>query len=189
MSKFSLTKNTKQWLGITLYQIKAEKDFSDFNKGDLGGWIEKEDNLSQEGNCWVHGNARVYEDARVSGDARVYGNAQVYGDARVSGDARVYGNAQVYEDARVSGDARVYGNAYLCGKLSYKRGWFIGGDDSGKINDITNKTGSNYWKNQYVLGDYDISPIVEDDKKTELLKKAQELIDKAQELKEEANKL
>ena len=26
----------------------------------------------------------------------------------------------------------------------------------GKITDITNKTGSTYWKNQYVLGDYEI---------------------------------
>lgn len=44
----------------TLYQIEALKDFSDVKSGDLGGWIEKESNLSQEGNCWVSGNAMVY---------------------------------------------------------------------------------------------------------------------------------
>ena len=55
--KFSLTKNTKQWCGITLYQIKAEMSFGNVAKGELGGWIEKKENLDGEG------------DARVSGDA------------------------------------------------------------------------------------------------------------------------
>lgn len=43
--------------------------------------------------------------------------------------------------------------------MSFTKGWFIGGDDSGKITDITDKTGLTYWKNQYVLGDYEINPI------------------------------
>ncbi len=193
--KYSLTQNTKQFNGITLYQIKAEKDFGDVKKGDLGGWIEKESNLSQEGNCWVFDDALVSGNARVYGNASVYGNAQISGNAWVSGNARVYGSAQVYGNTSVSGNAQVsgyasvYGNAHLESKASFTRGWFIGGDDSGKITEITDKTGSNYWKKQYVLGDYKIEPIGEDNKKTELLKKAQELIDKAQELKEEANKL
>jgi len=50
----------------------------------------------------------------------------------------------------------VSGNARVSAKLSYTKGWFIGGDNTGKITDITNKTGSTYWKNQYVLGDYEI---------------------------------
>ena len=33
--------------------------------GEIGGGIEKESNLSQEGECWVYG------DARVSGDTEV----------------------------------------------------------------------------------------------------------------------
>ena len=59
MKKYSLTKTTKEWCGTTLFQIKAEKDFGDVSKGDLGGYIEKEDNLSQHGNAWIYGNARV----------------------------------------------------------------------------------------------------------------------------------
>ena len=49
--------------------------------GDVGGYIECEHNLSQNGNAWVFDNALVYGDAWVRGDARVYGNARVYGDA------------------------------------------------------------------------------------------------------------
>ena len=51
--KFSLTRTKKEWCGITLFQIKAEMSFGDFDKGDLGGWVEKEENLSQEGDAWV----------------------------------------------------------------------------------------------------------------------------------------
>ena len=83
------------------------------------------------------------------------------GDAWVSGDAWVFGNAQVSDNAQVSGNAWVSGNAQVSAKASFKKGWFIGGDDSGKITDITEKTGSTYWKNQYVLGDYEIEPIEE----------------------------
>ena len=42
MTKYSLTKNTKERLGITLFQIKAEMSFGNVRKGELGGWIEKE---------------------------------------------------------------------------------------------------------------------------------------------------
>ena len=39
--------------------------------GELGGYIESEDNLAWDGDAWVYDNARVYGDARVSGDAWV----------------------------------------------------------------------------------------------------------------------
>ena len=115
MKKYELTSETKVFLGKTLYRIKALVQFGNVNAGDLGGWIEKEENLSQSGNAWVYGNAEVSGDARVSDDAEVYGNARVSGDARVYGNARVSGDASVYGDARVSGGARVYGNARVSG--------------------------------------------------------------------------
>ena len=107
--------------GVKLFRIKCVKSFKYAKEGELGGLIEKEENLEQSGYAWVYGDAWVYGNARVSGDARVYGNArvsgnaQVYGDARVYGNARVSGNAQVYGDARVSGNAWVYGNARVSG--------------------------------------------------------------------------
>ncbi len=65
--------------GRTLKRIRALVAIGSLvAAGELGGYIESEDNLSQVyGDAWVSGNARVY------GDAWVYGNAQVYGDARV----------------------------------------------------------------------------------------------------------
>ena len=124
MKKYELTEETKVVLGVTLHRIKALISIEKYNvkAGDLGGYVEKEDNLNQDGNAWVSGNAwvygdaRVYDDARVSGDASVSGKADVSGNAWVSGDARVYGNARVYDDASVSGDADVSGNERVCGK-------------------------------------------------------------------------
>ena len=58
--KYKLTSETKEWCGITLHRIEYLKDFADVEKGKKGGWVEKEENLSQEGNARVSGNAWVY---------------------------------------------------------------------------------------------------------------------------------
>lgn len=82
MKKYELLKDdTKTVFGRTLYRIKALRDFGNVEKGDLGGYIESENNLSHYGNAWVWGDARVCGDAEVYGDAKVWGNAWVYGDA------------------------------------------------------------------------------------------------------------
>ena len=46
--------------GIILYRIKALKDFSDVKKGDFGGYVQQESNLSQFGNSWIYDNAWVF---------------------------------------------------------------------------------------------------------------------------------
>ena len=111
MKKYELTTNTKMCFGRKLYQIKALKDFGDVKAGDLGGYIEKEENLSQDGIAWVFGNAYVYGNARVYDDAYVYGNTLISGNAQVFGNAYVYDNAQVFGNACICGDAKVFGNA------------------------------------------------------------------------------
>ena len=113
--KYTLTDKVKVIDGVTLHRIKALRSFGNVNAGDLGGWVEKKANLSQDGDAWVYGDAWVFGDARVSGDAWVAENAKVYGDARVFGDAWVYGNAKVYGDAWVCGDAWLFGDAWVSG--------------------------------------------------------------------------
>ena len=114
--KFELTdKFVFNTFGIKLFQIKCTKSFKYAKEGDLGGYVEKDENLDQESDAWVSGDAQVYGDARVYDNAQVYGDARVYDDAQVYGDARVYGNAWVYGNAQVCGDAWVYGNAQVYG--------------------------------------------------------------------------
>ena len=72
IKKFELDLSSKiTMFGIELFRIKALISFSDVEKGELGGYVEKEENLSHSGNAWVYGDAEVYGNARVSGDARV----------------------------------------------------------------------------------------------------------------------
>ena len=96
--KYEFTGETTNYFGHTLHRIKAISSFGSVKKGDIGGWIETEENLSASGNAWVFGNAWV------SDDARVFGNAWVSDDARVSGNAWVSGNAGVSDDALVCGE-------------------------------------------------------------------------------------
>ena len=55
MKHYEFTGDTEIIFGVTLRRIKSKKT------GELGGWIEKEANIS--GNAWVSGNARVSGDA------------------------------------------------------------------------------------------------------------------------------
>ena len=121
--KYELTNVSIQCGSSKLHQIKALRSLRHADKGSLGGYIESEDNLSHDGDCWICENAMVFENARVSGlalvsgDARVYGNAHVSKDASVHGTARVSGNAHVSDDAWVYGGAWVSGDAYVCGTI------------------------------------------------------------------------
>jgi carbonic anhydrase/acetyltransferase-like protein (isoleucine patch superfamily) len=110
----------------TLYRIRALKSFGKVKAGDLGGFIGSERNLSQDGQCWVSDEARVYGTAYVSDNAQVSDHARVFDNARVSGDAlvfeksRIYGDAQLHDKATVCGEgqvfekASVYGDSIIC---------------------------------------------------------------------------
>lgn len=120
MKKYELTNEIKNLEdGVVLYRIRALKDFADVKAGDLGGFIQKESNLAQDGYAWVDGDACVYGDAKVCSNAWVYGNAKVYGNAWVQGDAVVSGDAWVCGAAKVDGPARVGGDAWVCGDADY----------------------------------------------------------------------
>lgn len=118
--KYILTDEIREFNGKILHRIQAVRDFGKIQTGDLGGWIEKEWNLSHEGDCWIGNDAQVYDDARVGanalveGDANVFGNAKIYGNAWVYDDAWVYDNAQIYGNACVYDGAWVGDNAQIC---------------------------------------------------------------------------
>ena len=116
MRKYELTDQIKTiGNGHTLHQIRALIDIPRYGvkAGDLGGWVETENNLSHEGDCWVGGSALVYGHAQVTGNARVDEDAWVGESARVRGNARVYGSARVGENAWVDENARVSDNAWV----------------------------------------------------------------------------
>ena len=53
MKKYEFTGEVKNWFGNTLHRIRAVVAFGDVSVGDLGGWVEKEENLSHDDNAWA----------------------------------------------------------------------------------------------------------------------------------------
>lgn len=86
-----------------LHRIRALRDVrEDVRAGDLGGFVESENNLSQEGSCWIYGNAIACENAHVTEDSTLRWNCKVFGSALISGDACLDRNALVLDKAIVA---------------------------------------------------------------------------------------
>lgn len=93
-----------------LFQVEACKSFSTkdgrkIKKGDRGGFIESEKNLSQKGSCWVFKDSIVYGDSSISGDALIDGNSTIF-DSNVSEDA-------VVNTCTVKSHSTIRGSAFL----------------------------------------------------------------------------
>ena len=132
-----------------LYRIEALKDFFDVRKGDQGGFIEREYNLSHNGYCWVYDDAKVYGSAVVDGYAMVSYDSKVYGSARVTGSARVMGNAKVMDYARVMDNAEVYNSAVV-----YDSAMVNGEAEIGGYAKIANNSDYIVFKNWWSSGRY-----------------------------------
>lgn len=119
MQKYKFTGETICYQGYTLHRIQALIDFGDVKAGDIGGWIEKEGNLSNVNDSWVADEAMVFSDARVCGNAVARGHAKIHGHAWVSGNAivcdyaDVYNYAMVCENSKVCGNAEVFDDAHI----------------------------------------------------------------------------
>src|SRR6056297_137085 len=104
IKKYEFTGETINHHGITLHRIRRLSD------GLVGGFIEKEGNLSHDGVCFVFDDAKVYEDAWIFEDAMV-------SDAVICGGALVFDGAQVHGGVKVNGDAKVHGDVEICGNM------------------------------------------------------------------------
>jgi len=138
--KYELTNETLKWHGRTLHRIRALRDFGDVKAGDLGGWVESEDNLSHRGNCWLYGEAKAYDEAHL------FDNSCAYDSAELSGRARTHDNA------RLSGRAHAYGNACLAGDMYATRAVVCIGDWRGYATISDNHI--NIWYHVYTIDEW-----------------------------------
>lgn len=114
MNKYKILYNTAtEFNGRTIYRIEALKDFGDVKAGDLGGYVESESNLSDEGDCWIYDDAIVCNYGIVKDNAKVYNKAKIMDYARVIHEAKVYGHARLVDGAFVAEHAQVYGHALI----------------------------------------------------------------------------
>ena len=117
--KYELTNETIMFNGHKLYRIVAIKCFNNVCCGALGGFVESENNLSQQGNCWIYDDAKVYENAKVLDDAFVADNSEIYGSAIICNAAKIKYNAVVcdtatiFDYAIICGYSQVSGNAKI----------------------------------------------------------------------------
>lgn len=118
LKKYALTSDCIDIMfGLKLYRIIALRDFGKVKAYELGGYVEDESNLSHEGDCWIGGNAKVFDHATVTGAAFVFG------------DARIYDGAQVTDHVRVCGGAEICGGASIGGNITIRRGAYVYLDD------------------------------------------------------------
>lgn len=107
------------------YRIKALKNFYTASgelvqTGEIGGFVDSEYNLSQEGYCWISRNACVSDNARVKDDAFIGGYSNIYDSAEISGhaiieDSVIHDFAKVSERAIIRNNSRVKDKAKVRG--------------------------------------------------------------------------
>ena len=114
--KYKILRNdTIIYKGVKLYRIQALKSFNDVEKGDLGGYIQKHQNLSHDGNCWVYDSAKVFGEALVEDNAEIHNQATIYGSALIAHDAKIFDNASVFKLGRVFNNACIFNNVKIYG--------------------------------------------------------------------------
>lgn len=114
---------------IKVRRIIANKNFESeqgimIKKGELGGWVEYEGNLSEYDKCWIFeesivcDNGQVCDNATVCQDSIVCGNAVIIDNAVICRGSLIFGNAIIEDDAyiehsKVGGKSRVGGSNHI----------------------------------------------------------------------------
>ncbi len=104
-----------------LHRIRAIRDIGDkVKKGDLGGFVEQERNLSFEpgDNAWIFGNAIAAGNSYVDQGACLLDEAVVCDNAYISHGARLSCSSRAEDDAYIRGaalkdHARASGNSMI----------------------------------------------------------------------------
>lgn len=108
MKKYEFTGETMEFEGRTLQLIRYVRDIGGFvPKGELGGWIEHEGNLSHDGMCYVAKESKVF------GNSRVVDNAIVNGGSILKDNVFLLNESHVSEQSIVGGDTIISGDSYI----------------------------------------------------------------------------
>ena len=134
---------TGRYIKVPLHRIRATKDFSDVKAGDFGGLIQDKSNLSQEGDCWIYDEAKVYDGAVIEGNAQIRNNAIVRDKSKVDGEAQVLDSTTIEDCSHITDNAKVYNRAKVteCSIVKgnakvYEQAKIIGAsiiDDNGEV--------------------------------------------------------
>jgi acetyltransferase-like isoleucine patch superfamily enzyme len=113
--KYEFTDETIKVDGHILHRIRALRDIDSCtyyaDEGDLGGYIESEDNLSHDDESWVADNAKVF------GDAIIQGNASIEDDVVISGDVVIENDVSITNNVQINNGDRLYNKIFISGEI------------------------------------------------------------------------
>lgn len=119
--KYCITDISQDFHDKKVYRIKALKDFGTVKKGDLGGFVESENNLSHDGLCWLFDEAIAADNSRVVDDAVLYNNVIACDNCFICGKVLVYDDSMIKENAILDGEGAIFDNSLISGntRLEY----------------------------------------------------------------------
>lgn len=120
--KYSLGEKSSVSSKNPTYRIVACRDIMTLNglvkKGELGGYVSSEKNLSQEGPCWIFDNAKVINDSSVSGNAIVAGDSIIVDsaiyDSAVVKEAGTIKNSVIHDSALINSKETFIKDSTIC---------------------------------------------------------------------------
>lgn len=148
--KYELTDETIKYNGVKLYRIRALRNFGDVRKGDLGGFVESENNLSHKDNCWIYDNGKVMGHGEVLSNAKVFDYGEVRDHGKVLGDGKIFGHGIVKDYGSVWCNGVVLGHGEVSGHGEISHDGLVA--DNGKVTDW-----GNVWGNGKVLDNGEVS--------------------------------
>ena len=112
--KYELIKESKiMFEGRDIYRIRALKDFNNVKAGDIGGWVCSEDNLSQEGDCWIYDKAKCLDKAKMYNEAKMYDNAVMLNNSIMYDNSKMFNKAKMFDKSIMCNNAEMCGNATM----------------------------------------------------------------------------
>lgn len=146
----------------SVYRIRALRDIPAFKvkQGDLGGYVNNADILTQDGDCWISPMAKVYGKVHISDNVYIGDQARVFNYVDdhalvVSGEAKVTGNAQVMMENGAESMCTVTENTHISGHAQVINTRIITGHakiaDQAKLKGVREVSGSSYISGRAVL--------------------------------------
>lgn len=100
--KYKLLQNDKiEFKGRTLYRIQAVKEVGPIKEDYIGGYVENENILSHDGECWIGGEAKVFGNSRIFDNAKIY-DESIVRESKISGHSVIAKNTLV-ENSTIKG--------------------------------------------------------------------------------------
>ena len=111
--------NTIECEGHILHRIKALRDFNDVREGDIGGYVENENNLSHKGSCWIYDeakamdNSRMYDNSIICDYSTMYDNSRMYDNSIMHDNSIMFNNSIMCDDSEMHDDSELHGNSAM----------------------------------------------------------------------------